>query len=1264
MPKRAAYFVILSLLVLSIARAAEPDAAGIEFFESKIRPLLVEQCYKCHSHEAPKLKGKLYVDSLEGLIAGGETGPAIVPGDPAKSLLIEAVSYKNTELLMPPKTRLSEAQVAALTEWIKRGAPWPKSTTAPKSTANTPKGIPADIDAAEFEKRRQQWSFQPVKLVPPPAVKNAAWAKGPIDSYILAKLEEKSLAPAAPAEKRTLIRRAYFDLIGLPPTPEQVDAYLKDTSPDAFAKVVDGLLASPHFGERWGRHWLDLVRYGESRGHEFDHPVPNAHEYRDYVIRALNADVPYNQFVREHIAGDLLPAPRLDAKGANESIVATGFWFLGEAVHSPVDIRQDEADRFDNMVDVTCKTFLGLTVACARCHDHKFDPIYAKDYYALFGFLQSSNYRLAPFDTMEHNRAVAQELWKLRAESAPKLAGELAASMRPRVDQLGAYLLAAREALKTPPELGAGSGDWSVARTSGWKWDGSADGAFMKTENAKAPALSKKFPLKQNCVAVRFAPNAKGRGAVKILVDGKVVAEGRGKSQRSPMLMDVRAFNGKEAQIQMSDAEGSVEEILFTNSMDHSRGTPLLRGKSFSAEYQKKIAEIAKTRNLDAALLADWTAYLISAADNPRDPLNAWAELAQSGKPADEQAVKAATQPLIAAARQADASASDALKGAEIIVDYSSMKPEDWQPDGVSYGPGPVKAGEILFGRDAAHPVEGIAEIAAAEFDEVWNVVKPAGGVGIDAVGLGYARAGRTLCTRRFTISTGRVYVLLRGTGHVYAAVDRHSIVAGPLHGNLIRKFESKGGSYEWHSLDLTAYKEHRTHLEFSAESSDFAVARVVQSDHTPPLPVVSSAVLANAFASSSTEESLAAAYQKTFGDVLSRMQNNQSTADDASLANWLIAHGDLLGGGAGEMGKKFVAAQSAVLAKIKTETHLSMAMMDSSGEDEYVMKRGSWKNRGENAQRGLLEVIAGKNQPPVKSGSGRLELADRMVDPANPFITRVMVNRLWHHLFGRGIVPSVDNFGMLGQRDAPVHKDLLDYLATDFVKQGWSVKKMIRELMLSSTYQMASVSNGAADELDPDNQLLHRMPIRRLEGEVIRDTILSVSGRLDQTMYGRSIPIFLDDFMQGRGRPGSGPPDGNGRRSIYLSITRNFLSPMMLAFDMPIPFNTMGRRAVSNVPAQALILMNDPMVVQQAQVWAKRVLAEKNLTPEQRIEKMYLAAFARPPAENETAAALAFIDKQAQELGVDTAKRREDERAWADLAHVLMNYKEFIFVN
>jgi hypothetical protein len=360
------------------------------------------------------------------------------------------------------------------------------------------------------------------------------------------------------------------------------------------------------------------------------------------------------------------------------------------------------------------------------------------------------------------------------------------------------------------------------------------------------------------------------------------------------------------------------------------------------------------------------------------------------------------------------------------------------------------------------------------------------------------------------------------------------------------------------------------------------------------------------------------------------------------------------------ESEKRLIAAATPILqehktllAQIRFDSRLAPAMQDGSGSDESVFIRGNPKTPGDVVPRRFLEAFAGTGTLSAKSGSGRLELAEQMTNPAiTPHITRVYVNRVWHHLFGRGIVASVDNFGVLGE--APTHPELLDYVAHQFASPGgmnWSTKKLIRTLVLTRAYQMASTPDAKADDADPGNLLLHRMRVRRLEGEAIRDSILRVSGRLDSTMYGPSIPVHLTPFQDGRGKPASGPLDGNGRRSIYLAVRRNFLSSFLLAFDTPAPFSTVGRRTVSNVPAQALILMNDPFVHQQADVWAKRVMTEKGSVAV-RVRGMYVDAFARPPTGAETRACEAFLGT-APEAG-----------RWADLGHVLMNAKEFYFLN
>ena len=368
---------MLSTLLLSapnffFASAAEPTRAQLDFFEGKIRPIFAENCYKCHSPEKGKVKGGLELDWRDGLLKGGDSGPAIIPGDPEKSLLIKAVRYLDENLQMPPKgEKLSEAQIGDLVNWIKMGAPDPRATK------------PVVSYASRSASAKTHWAYQPVKKPAVPEVKTKEWVATPVDAFILAKLEAQGMKPSSPAEKRTLIRRATFDLIGLPPTPEEVQVFLNDTSPKAFEKVVDRLLDSPHYGERWGRHWLDTARYSDTKG-QFDRRrestlYPYAWTYRDYVIRSFNEDKPYDRFIIEQVAADQL------TPGSDKSVLAAlGFLTLGD------HFQGNQNDIINDRIDVVSKGLLGMTVSCARCHDHMFDPIPTKDYYALHGIFASS----------------------------------------------------------------------------------------------------------------------------------------------------------------------------------------------------------------------------------------------------------------------------------------------------------------------------------------------------------------------------------------------------------------------------------------------------------------------------------------------------------------------------------------------------------------------------------------------------------------------------------------------------------------------------------------------------------------------------------------------------------------------------------------------------------------------------------------------------------------------------------------------------------
>jgi cytochrome c553 len=372
----------------TLAGAAEKaDDEGHKFFENKVRPILVKHCYECHGPDTQE--AKLRFDSWEAIQRGGEGGAVILPGEPERSLLVAAISHKNPELKMPPEKKLSDVEIADLTAWIKRGAPHPERSG----------DRPAPTPKFDLEQARQFWSFRPLAKYAPPTNRDAAWPASPLDNFILHELEAKNLRPAKPADKATWLRRATFDLTGLPPTPEELATFSQDSSPDAEARVIDRLLASPHYGERWGRHWLDVARYADSNGLDENIAHGNAWRYRDYVISALNRDKPYDQFLLEQLAGDLLPTDDLATK--HERLIATGFLSLGPKVLAEVDETKMEMDILDEQIDTLGRAVLGLTFGCARCHDHKFDPIRAEDYYALAGIFKSTR-------TMEHFKKIAK----------------------------------------------------------------------------------------------------------------------------------------------------------------------------------------------------------------------------------------------------------------------------------------------------------------------------------------------------------------------------------------------------------------------------------------------------------------------------------------------------------------------------------------------------------------------------------------------------------------------------------------------------------------------------------------------------------------------------------------------------------------------------------------------------------------------------------------------------------------------------------------
>ena len=1001
-----ALLLILGWVMPVNGQESEFSAEQLEFFERNVRPLLVDNCHSCHSLAAQENQGGLLLDSRAAILKGGDSGEAIVPGKPQESLLIGAVNYEDYE--MPPKGQLSEDQIAILTKWIQTGAAWP----AESEIANGAALEEFDLEA----RRKDHWVWQPVQNPTPPEVDSKRWSSSLIDQFIHAKHNAESVRPTEKADPLVVARRLHMDLTGLPPTVDELNEFKSDLDKgreSALENLVDRLLASPHFGERWGRHWMDLSRYADSYGHEFDNDIPNAFQYRDYIVRALNADIPYDQLVREHIAGDLLPEPRMNSeKQFNESILGTGFWFLGESTHSPVDIRKDESERFDNMIDVASKSFFGVTVSCARCHDHKFDAISTADYYSLTGFLQSSDYRQVRFESIEQNRKVAKEL--------------------DEVDQ-------------------------------------------------------------------RFQA-----------------------------------------------------EIL--------------------------------------ALLSEF------------------------GATPPEQA--------------------DGLDDDRVILDYATLPKSEYLQDGFSFGMQPKQAGNLYFQPGSETPV--VATYSAAVNDPFWNGLRSVteGFVQDKSLLTKIPRSGRTLRTPTYELESGKVSCLVSGAGHVVACVDSHRLVFGPLHKETIVSF--KGGPRpKWVDLKLDRYVGHRLHLEFvPAEEKQISV-RLIARDLNP-----------NA--------------KRKLGRELRQLDNGYSKFADKAQTLLSNSKGENVGLEADpdpEIGKQQIAAvvqrwqaeRSRLSSMVVEKSRLAPAMIDGTGEDAPIYIRGNASKLGKIEPRHFLTAIDGGQALKIERGSGRLILAAKINDPSNPLTSRVIVNRIWHHLMGRGLVPTTDDFGVLGQR--PTHPELLDHLAKGFIDDGQSIKRMIKRIVLTETYQMADRPNPKALASDPKNLQWHFRPPKRLEGEIIRDSLLALSGKLDKTMEGPPVPVHLTAFMEGRGRPEkSGPLDGSGRRSIYISVRRNFLSPFMTTFDTPAPFSTMGRRNVSNVPAQSLILMNDPFVFEQAQKWAERSIDEKEDFSD-RIQWMYESAFGRVPTEAELKLSLEFV------------ATKNDIETWTHFAHALINTKEFIFL-
>lgn len=834
-----ALLILTAITRIDSVQGKSLTAAESKFFETKIRPVLSEHCYSCHSERAEKIKGELVLDTRAGLLRGGVSGPGVVPFKPDQSLLIEAVRYHDPEIEMPPKNKggkLPDQVISDLEKWVSMGAPDPRDGEA--------------VVAKKYDGKlaKDWWAYQPVSVPSVPTVTNKQWAKTAIDQFILSKLESVSLRPVRDADKASLLRRVFLDLTGLPPTPDFIAKFDASDDPVVYERIVDWLLQSPQFGERWGRHWLDVARYAETTGRDVNMTLPEAWRYRDYVVDSFNEDKPFDQFLREQIAGDLLPARNEKERATNQ--IATGFLAVGPKGLNEINPRQFAVELADEQIDTVTQAFLGMTVSCARCHDHKFDPITHEDYTSIAGiFLSTETHFGTPGGVRGRN------------------AGSL---------------------IEVNPE-------------------------------AELVALGEPID------AAEWAEQMQQRDAILARRDEALASRRRGDSGGGMSGFDIVRMMTRAKQIE-------VEMAAY-----HPDGT-------------------VKPR-------------VMGVADKPLTPL-----------PADEG--------------------------------------------------------------------------------------------------------------------------------------DRRRPIGGPNAGR-----------------DMTSG------FEIIADSPLFA--------------------------------------------------------------------------------------------------------------------RGDIEKERDTIPRGVPSFLAGGREIPIpEKTSGRLELAEWMTSPQNTLTARVTVNRIWHWLFGQGIVETVDNFGASGA--APSHPELLDYLARQFVQEGWSTKTLIKQIVMSRVYQLDTVHAEANFNMDPYNKLLWRSNTRRLDAETLRDSMLAASGLLDKTPQPGSLIA----------KAGDGPVGGqrymvlreeeiasanNNFRSLYLPVARSVQPETLAVFDFSEPSVVLGARDTTIVPPQALYLLNSDFVETQASALATRVMKVPGF--HQRFKTACQLVWCRDPYPEEIAAAQRF-------------SQRDDLATWTSLCRSLFASADFLFIN
>jgi len=1024
------------------------------------------------------------------------------------------------------------------------------------------------------------WSFQPVRKVEPPKVRDAGWPQSPVDHFILARLEEQNLSPAEPADKRALLRRATFDLTGLPPTSAEIQEFLADESPAAFARVVDRLLASPRYGERWGRHWLDVVRYADARDLiqlPAESDFREAWRYRDWVVAAFNRDLPYDEFVSRQLAGDLMqPADpsQIDA----EALVATGMLAIADFVPGDVDKQQMIADYVNDQIDVVGRAFLGLTLACARCHDHKFDPISTEDYYALAGIFFST--RLVPGPVKGNTPLVRMPLLpaaQIQALEAQKSRDAL----RHAELSLAISTLAGREYRTYLEQRIAGdSGSYLLAA---WEY------VHSETRDNR-PAL------------IEYA---KPRGLDESVL-GRWIAYFE-EMHPHPAMALLRSAADKSA------AQQAVDEL----------------GKSFAAIAEQRRA--TETREPKTAAAAD-SILLAFRADN-------WHLVANE-------------------ARQ-----------------VTIWPNRGFGPD--SAGPVPDLASPALVKLDTDGRALPVVRFSGKELLQVPMTVPPTGSLFVvfrpDPKGPGGQRlvgwedsAVGQHGLGLMTDAAGAVHAILRKSG-----ANGDVVVPAPAKDAEVGTDSKRPGPPDspkpfqvlcvaWGPSGVAVYRNGQsvgTNKGVDSVSSDPAITMLkIGGPGSGPSSRFQGDLAELRVYSVPLDDAARARIETELTLRWSAIPENPgSKVAEADLYDELISSQSPFRLELAEREKALPSDFRAKLAALQLELEalknkpsldIPRAVVVQDGgpadtphagfHDAVVYLRGNHAKPGKTVPRGFPAALAGTQQTPIQEGSGRRELARWLTRPDHPLTARVMVNRIWQHHFGYGLVRTSANFGIMGER--PSHPELLDYLAARLVDSGWSIKKMHRLMMLSSTYQQSARTSAAGVAADPENRLLWRANRRRLEAEAIRDSLFAVAGKLDTTPGG---PGFQDVATP--------------RRSLYLMAVRTGAKTAEFGplFDAPDCSAIVERRNESIVAPQALFLLNDPLIADLASEISRRIAREMpDGTVRERIERLYEITLCQLPTPAEVELGLQFLGEPAS------------DDAWTRYCHLLVCTNEFMYVD